>query len=303
MRVLLYGSRAWIGKKILKEFKDKNIEVVEGNARVDNVQSLEDEIKSVAPTHVVATIGRTHGTCNGKVYGTIDYLEQPGKLVENVRDNLFSQTVLAVLATKHNYHLTVISTGCIYTYDENHPYEKEENGFKEFEKPNFFGSGYSTVKGFTDQILNLFNDKVLSCRIRMPITSEKDNSRNFIYKITHYEKICSIKNSMTVLDDFVPMIVDMAMNNVTGPINCTNPGLISHNEILEMYKEIVDPNFTWNNFTIEEQNKILDSGRSNNYLDTTLIEKLYPNVMNIKDSVRNVLNRMRENDFDETVHI
>ena len=38
------------------------------------------------------------------------------------------------------------------------------------------------------------------------------------------------------------------------------------NEILTMYKEIVDPNFTWENFDIEEQNKILDSKRSNNYL-------------------------------------
>jgi len=34
-------------------------------------------------------IGRTHGTYEGQYIGTIDYLEKPGKLVENVRDNLF----------------------------------------------------------------------------------------------------------------------------------------------------------------------------------------------------------------------
>jgi 3,5-epimerase/4-reductase len=56
-----------------------------------------------------------------------------------------------------------------------------------------------------------------------------------------------------------------------------------------MYKDIVDQNFEWENFTIEEQNEILASGRSNNYLDTSTLETLYPNVMHIKDAVRKCL--------------
>jgi len=292
MKVLIYGSRAWIGGKVLKHFQDEGIEIIEGTSRVDNVKSLEEEIITIQPTHIISTIGRTHGTYNGKVYGTIDYLEQPGMLKDNIRDNLFAPMVLAILSKKHNFHFTYLSTGCIYTYDENHPYEEEVHGFKEYETPNFFGSGYSTVKGFTDQLMNMFDDNVLSCRIRMPITSEKDNARNFIYKITHYEKICSIKNSMSVLDELIPIMCDAIKNNVVGPINFTNPGLISHNEILEMYKEIIDPDFTWNNFTIEEQNAILDSGRSNNYLDTSRLEAYYPDVKNIKDSVFNILIKM-----------
>jgi 3,5-epimerase/4-reductase len=292
MKILIYGSRAWIGGKVLKHFRDEDIEIIEGTSRVDNVQMLEEEIINIQPTHIISTIGRTHGTYNGKEYGTIDYLEQPGMLKDNIRDNLFAPMLLALLSKKHNYHFTYLSTGCIYTYDENHPYEEEVHGFKEYEAPNFFGSGYSTVKGFTDQLMNMFDDSVLSCRIRMPITSEKDNARNFIYKITHYQKICSIKNSMSVLDELIPVMCDAIKRNIVGPINFTNPGLISHNEILEMYKEIVDPDFTWNNFTIDEQNAILDSGRSNNYLDTSKLEKLYPDVKNIKESVRDILIKM-----------
>jgi len=294
MKVLIYGSRAWIGGKVVDQFRKNGIEVVEGQVRVDNVSDLEAEILCIAPTHIVSTIGRTHGTYNDKVYGTIDYLEQPGKLVENVRDNLFSPVVLAMIGKKHNCHVSILSTGCIYTYDESHPYEEEVNGFKEREKPNFFGSGYSTVKGFTDQLLNLFDDSVLSLRIRMPITSEKDNGRNFIYKITHYEKICSIKNSMSVLDELIPIMCDAIERCYVGPINFTNPGLISHNEILEMYREIVDPEFTWANFTISEQNAILDSGRSNNFMDTTRLQELYPGIMPIKDSVKAVLVKMAD---------
>ena len=55
-----------------------------------------------------------------------------------------------------------------------------------------------------------------------------------------------------------------------------------------MYKEIVDNSFTWENFSYDEQMKVLASARSNNYLDTSLLESKY-NVKNIKDSIRNIL--------------
>jgi dTDP-glucose 4,6-dehydratase len=71
----------------------------------------------------------------------------------------------------------------------------------------------------------------------------------------------------------------------------TNPGVISHNEILEMYKEIVDNTFTWKNFTIEEQNRILSSKRSNNKLNTDTLKILFPELKNIKDSVRECLQK------------
>ena len=58
-----------------------------------------------------------------------------------------------------------------------------------------------------------------------------------------------------------------------------------------MYKDTVDSEFTWKNFTIEEQNEILASKRSNNFLDTTKLESLYPNVNNIKDAVKNCLEK------------
>ena len=140
--------------------------------------------------------------------------------------------------------------------------------------------------------MHLLDSNTLNLRIRMPITS-CHSKRNFIKKITTYEKICSVPNSMTVLPELLPMAIDMAEKKITGTINLTNHGLISHNEILEMYKEIVDPEFEWKNFSIEEQNEILAAGRSNNFLDTTSLKKLCPNVKNIKDSVRDILIRMK----------
>ena len=63
-----------------------------------------------------------------------------------------------------------------------------------------------------------------------------------------------------------------------------------------MYKEIVEPGFTWENFSIEEQNEILASKRSNNCLDTTYLESDNINgIKPIKEAVREVLIKMKEN--------
>ena len=189
-----------------------------------------------------------------------------------------------------------MGTGCIFDYDDDHLFGDETTGFVENEKPNFFGSSYSIVKGYTDQLMQILNDgTTLNVRIRMPITDEF-NKRNFITKITNYTKVCSIPNSMTVLDELLPVMIELSLQNKVGTVNLTNPGVITHNEILEMYKNIVDPSFTWNNFTIEEQNEILASKRSNNCLDTTNLEQLTNHeVKNIKESVYDTLVRMENN--------
>jgi hypothetical protein len=63
-----------------------------------------------------------------------------------------------------------------------------------------------------------------------------------------------------------------------------------------MYKEIIDPSFTWENFTIEEQNTVLASKRSNNCLNTDYLKDITnKNVKNIKDSVRQILEQMKNN--------
>lgn len=59
-----------------------------------------------------------------------------------------------------------------------------------------------------------------------------------------------------------------ARRGLTGVMNYTNPGAISHNEILELYKQYVDPEITWSNFSLEEQAKVIVAPRSNNLLDT-----------------------------------
>jgi len=296
--ILIFGANGWIGSKVynLLVASNKQITVYKAQSRADDVETVEKELDSLpnVVTHVMSFIGRTHGTYEGQTIGTIDYLEKPGKLVENMRDNLFSPLVLAEICKKRNIHFTYLGTGCIFDYDEAHPLDI---GFLESDKPNFFGSSYSIVKGYTDRLMQtIFDTTALNVRIRMPITDEI-NPRNFITKITNYQKICSIPNSMTVLNELLPVLIEMALNSQVGTVNLTNPGTITHNEILEMYKEIVDPNFSWSNFSIEEQDAILASKRSNNCLNTEKLESISTiKIKDIKTSVKDIIFQMKSNE-------
>jgi 3,5-epimerase/4-reductase len=291
---LIFGANGWIGGKVCNYLQEKNTHFLKAECRADDIDSIR-KIFAENPdiTNVMSFIGRTHGTFEGQKITTIDYLEKPGKLVDNLRDNLYSPISLAILCKEKNIHFTYLGTGCIFEFDDDHPFGQEINGFTESNKPNFFGSSYSVVKGYTDQLMHLFENSTLNLRIRMPITDEY-NERNFITKITSYKKVCSIPNSMTVLNELIPIMVDLAAKRETGTINLTNPGLISHNDILEMYKEIVNPEFTWENFSVAEQNEILLSKRSNNFLNTTRLQTLFPDIKNIRESVRDMLISMKQ---------
>lgn len=276
MKVLIYGAGGWIGKQFISQLDKENVEYYEGKSRCDNMKDVYSEIIDTCPTHVISMIGRTHGEgCSN-----IDYLET--HLKENVRDNLFSPFILASLCRTFGIHYTYLGTGCIF----------EGEGFTETSIPNYFGSSYSVVKGYTDRMMHLFT--CLNLRIRMPISSYP-HSRNFVTKITSYEKICSIPNSMTVLDDFFPVIIDLMKNKTIGTLNMTNPGVISHNEILDMYIELVDKDFKYQNFTKDEQSKILKADRSNNELNTNKLETMYPYIPDIKTSVRRCLEKYKIN--------
>lgn len=75
--------------------------------------------------------------------------------------------------------------------------------------------------------------------------------------------------------------------------------MISHNEILDLYKKYIDPSFTYSNFSLEEQAKVLSAGRSNNELDTTKLvtkcRELGLEVPPIQESIVRVFERMRVN--------
>ena len=283
MKFLVYGGKGWIGGQIIEMLKKDGHSVMSGEARLEEREKVLKEIETFQPDRIINCAGKT-GRPN------VDWCEDHKE--ETMRSNVIGTLNLVDCAFLHNIHVTNFATGCIFEYDEKHPMNSGI-GFKEEDAPNFFGSFYSYTKGLVEKLIVNYNN-VLNLRLRMPISDDL-NPRSFVTKITKYERVVNIPNSMSVLYDLLPTSIDMSIKKITGILNFVNPGVISHNEILDLYKEIVNPDFTYVNFTLEEQAKILKAGRSNNELDTTKFHELYPEVPNIKDSMVGVFKRMKEN--------
>lgn len=282
MRVLIYGSRGWIGGLLKKFLSGQNVSTIDGHARCQNAAEVEGEIHSIRPTHIICLIGRT----SGPGFNNIDYLEQPGKLVENVTDNLEGPLVLAELCRKHSIHMTYFGTGCIFSYWDDS--KAMEHQFTEEDDPNFFGSSYSVVKGKTDILMRRLFPDVLNLRIRMPISRE-DHPRNFLTKIISYPRIYSTLNSMTVLEDFFPILLDMIRKRQSGTFNFVNPQPVNHAQILELYHQYINPHHSYTLVGESEHNAVLvKAHRSKNVLSVKKLLELYPDIPPTLVSIVNI---------------
>jgi len=251
--------------------KEGGIEVKAANSRLQNREAVAKELDEYKPTHVLNAAGIT-GRPN------IDWCEV--NKAETIRTNVIGTLTLADLCLERDIHCTVYATGCIFVYDEAHP-EGSGIGFTEEDTPNFDGSFYSETKGYMEPMLKCYPN-CLILRVRMPISDDLIH-RSFVTKIVKYERVVNIPNSMTILSEMLPASLAMAKKGSTGVFSFTNPGVISHNQVLDLYIKYIDPTYTYKNFTIEEQSKVIAAPRSNNELDTTKLIKELPEGIVIND--------------------
>jgi len=272
--VIIYGGKTgWIGglmqKLIEKEYPD--VKVVPSSARIENREDVAKELDEIQPSHALMAAGIT-GRPN------IDWCEDHKP--DTIRTNVIGTLNVADLCMLRGIHCTVYATGCIFKYDDAHPLGSWI-GFTEDDVPNFDGSFYSQTKGYMEPMLKCYPN-CLVLRVRMPVSDDLIH-RNFVTKIVKYEKVVNIPNSMTILHEMLPASLAMAIKGLTGVYNFTNPGVISHNEVLDLYTKYIDPTYTYTNFTVEEQSLVIKAPRSNNELDTTKLMSDMPEGIEIND--------------------
>lgn len=281
---LVFGKNGWIGGKMIELLKEQGKTYYLAESRTYDRNEVEKEFEKYKPTHVLNAAGVT-GRPN------VDWCED--HKIETVRTNVIGCLNIADICNQRGVHHLLYATGCIFEYDDEHYIGGP--GFKEDDTPNFHKSYYSHTKAMVEDLLRIY-PTTCTLRVRMPISDDL-SPRNFVTKIVKYDRVVNIPNSMTVLTELLPVSLKMAERNLTGIYNFCNPGAISHNEVLDLYKKYVDPNYTYTNFSVEEQAKILKAGRSNNTLDHTKLTAALPDVHidEIHVAMEKVFQRMREN--------
>jgi len=255
MKVLLFGSTGFIGSQLKEALEAEGHEVAGPRIEIRNFDEVRKTIKEVEPDYIINATGMT-----GKP--NVDWCEDHP--VETYTVNVTGSLNIAAAALEKNIKVAQLSSGCVYSGDNN------GKGFTEEDEPNFFGSMYSR-----------------SLRVRIPIMG-KSTPKNLIDKMLLYPKMINITNSCTVMEDFVPAAIQLIEMGTTGIINMTNIGAMNHEEIMTLYKEIVDPDFEINLMGEEEQAELCKR-RSNDVLNTDKREALGVHMPPLEDSLRRIL--------------
>jgi len=281
-KVLVFGGKTgWFGQIIVKQLKELGHQAIIAESRLENREDLINEIETVRPDAIINAGGIT-----GRPH--IDWCESHKP--ETIRANVIGCLNLADISHQRNIHMTYVGTGCLYDYDEEHSITSGK-GFTEEDPPNHDTSFYCESKLYLQKLLVRYPN-VLVLRVRMPFSGDW-TPRNFIVKIATYEKVVNVPNSLSSLEDLLPIAVDMTLRNLKGVYNFVNPGTISHNEVLNLYKEIVDEKFSYQNFSTEEQDKILKAPRSNCNLDASKLLSEYPEIPDVRSSIVSALKSMK----------
>ncbi len=175
------------------------------------------------PEAVINAAGRT-GTPN------VDWCES--HQTETYRANVIGALNVADACETVGAYLLHLGSGCVFYGPSPSPHGWRED---DFANPSAF---YSRTKYAADLVLSRLA-WVGVARLRMPV-DHTPGPRNLITKLVSYKQIIDVQNSVTVVDDFVAVARQLIAQRAPGIFHVTNPGVMRHRELVDLYRELVD---------------------------------------------------------------
>lgn len=276
MKYFIFGATGFFGSRIKNYLESLGETVVSTRVDVRDYQAVFDKLLEIKPDVVINSAGIT-GRPN------VDWCEDNKEDTMLVNVNGAINVISA--SAKLNIYPVHIGSGCIYEGDSSH-------AFTEDDLPNFYGSFYSRTKLYSEALLKEF--KPLQLRVRIPIEAHS-SPKNVIDKLLKYEKVVSIDNSFTIIEDFLPAMHELVKRGERGVYNMTNESYMDHKFLMENYREIVDSSRSFTYMTHTELNQVTKAKRSNCILDTRKRESLGIKMPNIKARVIEILKLYKQN--------
>lgn len=246
----ILGASGFLGGQFVNYLKTKSVEVITERVEITDLAALRAAFAKYHPAVIVNFAGV-------RAYPNIDWCETHKS--ETALVNVAGPINVVIAAQEIGAYCIQIASGCIYSGGPEHE-------FTESDAPNFFGSFYSRMRVAMQSALAEL--PVLQARIRMPL-SAVPHPRNLLDKIVSYAKVVSVPNSVTVIEDLWPALLQLAEIKPIGILNLTNGGYVTHQQLLEAYKEIIDPTHTYEAITVDQLHTITVAQRSNCILSNT----------------------------------
>lgn len=171
-----------------------------------------------------------------------------------------------------------IGSGCIY---DGYSKEYTEDDLPNFGADSYRSSFYSKTKD-TFEKLSAHLDRYIF-RIRIPFNGVPE-SKNYLWKLLHYDNLISEQNSITNVDDLTDFVYKFVEKKpALGIYNVVNKGSIEAKEVAKLLKENNMENPNWKFVSLSEAN--FKVGRSNCKLSTQKIEELGLELPSVEKSV------------------
>lgn len=284
VKVLVFGGFGWIGGHYHHYFSSSGrrgeFSSVASSADIASREQIKRELVIVRPDVVINAAGKT-GRPN------IDWCETNREVTFEA--NVTGPKILAEECQKLHIKLVHLSTGDIFDgYDKKYTEEDESVPFGQM-------GYYAETKVLAERELAKFPDTLI-LRLRMPISDEVIN-RNLITKLSGYKRVVSVANSVTVMNSLMVATEELVRQWKNGVFHVVNPGAVTHQQILELYDQIVDPKHKGiyqiiSSVQLNEQTK---ARRLNCVLSTAKLEKAGIVLPSTIDAIERCLLRYAEN--------
>lgn len=277
MKIYLLGNTGYLGSQIESYLTEKGYDVGIIKTDVTDLEKVRDALKEVQDAVVINATGKT-GSPN------VDWCED--HRLETAAVNITGAINVAQTASQQGNYVVQIGSGCIFSGGG-------DQAFSEADEPNFFGSFYSQTKAVSEGALKEIPNTCI-LRIRMPLQA-KPNPKNLLDKLLQYQKILSVPNSVTIIEDFLPFLERVIEKRITGVLNAVNPGAYEHRDLLELYRERIDPKRSFEYITLEQFIGMTKAQRSNCVLSTKKCEELGIAMPSVQESLPKLIDRYGAN--------
>ncbi len=287
-RILIFGASAhgigWLTERYARYFnrQPQRFAASISTADVTNGSMVATVLDAVRPDVVINTAGKTHGWG----YPNIDGCQASQEAKDRTYQvNTIGAGIIGRQCLSRGIYLVHLGSGCIFD-------GSTEGGFKETDTPNPV-SWYAWTKVQADEILSQLGNTLI-LRIRMPISGEV-HPRNLITKLAGGTHIINVLNSVTVVDELLQVTEQLMLLRGVGIYHVTNPVPVRHEQIMDWYCEIVDPDHRERYQMVGLHEYKTLARRSNCVLSTEKLQKVGIHMSDAPDAIRQCLAEYREN--------
>lgn len=267
MKILVIGQ-GYIGRRCAEAWGDEAILSANKIYTLQDALNLLDEHEPDVVLNAAGVRGRPN----------VDWCET--HQLETAEGNIKLPITIAEACAERKTYLLHIGSGCVF-YGES----PDPKGWKEDDFANPL-SYYSKCKYAADLALGSLPG-VGVARIRVPL-DDQPYPGNIIDKLAHYPKIIDVANSITVIPDMIKVFYQLMEKKAEGIFHVTNPGAIKYRDLMDMYREYIDPHQT-NEWISEEElvkQGLAAKTRSTNVLQSSNLEKYNIHMPSINQAVR-----------------